>query len=425
MKKKYVYLIALLTGFSFFLLSCSEDPTPSLFEQIKPAGEAAVISSVSPSDVALAGVSEITITGQNFSTTAENNFVYFNDTRANVIEASATQLKVTAPAVTIPIDSVNGVEYTVKIWVYDLEKEIDKYSNSYVLTLRNAVSEAFEFSDNQKPYGFTVDASSNIFVSLEAVASAGIGGVKKITPDRELFDFGNRGSETFYADLKMGTGGYVYALLNASSGTGAIFRFNPAGGAPERYKVGAPLRKLNDLDFDAAGNLWTAGDGGNIFSVSSTDQTITSYPFAEIVSGLKIYDNYLYVAARGSSDEKVYRFPLNADGTLGSQEEYFNFSNAFGFDVAEITALTISADGEIVLGTNLPDAIVVIKTDKSYFSLYPGLISSPVYSMEWGPDNYLYYTRAQSGVVDTPEYLKQTIIKIDMQKLGAQYYGRN
>jgi hypothetical protein len=77
------------------------------------------------------------------------------------------------------------------------------------------------------------------------------------------------------------------------------------------------------------------------------------------------------------------------------------------------------------LGTDLPDAIVVVNIDKSHEFLYPGLIQPPVYYFAWGTGNLLYCTREASGTPETPDYLPQTVLKIDIGKPGAPYYGRD
>ena len=46
--------------------------------------------------------------------------------------------------------------------------------------------------------------------------------------------------------------------------------------------------------------------------------------------------------------------------------------------------------------------------------------------MEWGKDNNLYYSKESVAAFPGAERLDtvQTIFKVNMQKLGAPYYGR-
>ena len=82
--KNTFIIIALLT-----LISFDNDTTPTLYENL-PNGATPIISSVSPSDTVLAGVTVVRISGNNFSTDATKNIVYFNEQVAEILEVSST-----------------------------------------------------------------------------------------------------------------------------------------------------------------------------------------------------------------------------------------------------------------------------------------------------------------------------------------------
>src|SRR5574338_1677600 len=93
-------LILLIT---LFITSCNEDPTASLEGYPSANLPTPVLSSVSPSDQALAGVTTITITGSNFSTEVRNNLVFFNGVPGKTLNATPTQLTVKVPNVVYEI----------------------------------------------------------------------------------------------------------------------------------------------------------------------------------------------------------------------------------------------------------------------------------------------------------------------------------
>ena len=77
--------------------NCGEDPTPSLFDPDAPQGATPQIAEIIPAGSTLSGIGQVTIKGQNFSTVPAENFVFFNDVRAEVVSASTTELTVKTP----------------------------------------------------------------------------------------------------------------------------------------------------------------------------------------------------------------------------------------------------------------------------------------------------------------------------------------
>jgi len=109
-----IFVWAVILGSIIFLVNCSEDVTPSLYDQVGASPPPPVISDMVPAQ-GLAGVTIVTITGSNFSSVLENNFVYFKDIPAKILEASETQLIIIAPD--LVQDSIQ-----VKIAVHKVEE---------------------------------------------------------------------------------------------------------------------------------------------------------------------------------------------------------------------------------------------------------------------------------------------------------------
>ena len=83
------YLVTSLVALIFLVMSCSEDTTPTVYNNL-PNGSTPVITSVSPPDSVISGVTNVTIVGQNFSPVPEDNIIYFNEYVADILQASAT-----------------------------------------------------------------------------------------------------------------------------------------------------------------------------------------------------------------------------------------------------------------------------------------------------------------------------------------------
>ncbi|GAB4135987.1 MAG: hypothetical protein Fur0015_08610 [Ignavibacteriales bacterium] len=392
----------------FVFASCNEDLTPSLWED-KPKGDTPVISEVSPANTALAGVTIITIKGSNFLSDPSKNYVYFGGKQASIISASPTELVVKAPDITGNLK--------LKIGVFGAEL----FSNEISYTLEPAVENVYAFKEFELPYAVAIDASNNIFFSL---VSDNIGkGIMKLTPDGTLTNFAPKGGETFYNSIKVGPGGKIYGVRNAR----AVFEISE-GSAPVAWSATETSLKFVDLDFDAAKNIWTAGAGGKIYRfTSATDKK--GFDFAKDITALRVFNDggkeYLYVATTSATEKAVYRMEIVSKDELGTPELYFDFSSKFDILTKSITAITFAQDGDLFLGLNSSETIVVVHPDKSFSSWYPGLIKEPVINFTWDNGNNLYYSRGKITNVDGKITSQQFIIRVNMEKPGAPYYGRN
>jgi len=402
-KKNNLKIISIVSIVTIMLLiSCSPDTTPSLYSE-KDGGATPVITSMEPAQ-GLAGVTEITISGENFSTEISNNFVYFGPLPATIISASENELRVLAPD--LVKDSIQ-----VKVAVSGVEK----FSDFKLYNLDAAVSEVYPFLGFQQPYAVTSDELGNIYFSL---TEAGAGkGVKKITPDGELVDFAPKGGETFYFGLKYKTGGILYGVR----GVRAIFEITE-GNAPKTYAVLDNGTSMFDLDFDKNGNIWTAGKGGKIYRVTP-DKDIKSFEFADNVSSLRIFNDYLYLAVKSEISQDIIRLPIVSSDSLGAAEIYFPFSANYGFEILDMQAITFANDGQLYIGTDGLNPIIYVNADGTYGYWYENLVSPKIINFGWSTGVTLYAVREEfigSGIETT-----QTIYTINMEKSGAPEFGRD
>lgn len=394
---KRLFSSAIVIAVSFIISSCNQDAAPSLY-QVTPQGSTPVITTISPANQALAGVSQITISGSNFSSTNENNLVYFGTASAAVLQSSPTQIVVKAPN-TI----ANNVD--VKIAVQGVEN----FSNTVKYSLLAAVGIYYNFTKGvDQPMALAVDKGENIYVNLADK------GIKMISPAGVLTDWAPKGGESFFFDLKVGPNNILYGTRNVR----AIFQIQQ--GSPSATFVTVPTgNSLVALDFDANGNIWTGGSGGNLYSITNPGKVTTAFAIDYVISSVRVYDGYLYVAGKKAAEEAIYRYKINSNTSLEPVEKFFDIGAAYGLNVVKIGAITFSADGDLILGTDQSDAFILVKNGVASV-FYPGLILPFARSIGWGTQNNLFYIREYNEASVTV----RSLMRVDMQKLSAPYYGR-
>ena len=224
------------------LAACDTGPAESLYDPDFEGAPDPVVTGIEPSGSALAGVSEIVIRGENFGSDPDAVRVYFGDTRAELLEASPTQLRVRAPNLT---PGTVNIRVSV-VGALDL-------SNPMPYALEAAVADFGDIKTFEEPFGIASDAAGNLYVSLFSTnVSAGI---KRITPEGERSDYI---STTFkWEDLAFGPDGGLYGVR----GVRAAFRFPPGGGPQETWAVIPDnSARLTAIDFDADGHAWLGVD---------------------------------------------------------------------------------------------------------------------------------------------------------------------
>ncbi|MCK5456959.1 MAG: IPT/TIG domain-containing protein, partial [Melioribacteraceae bacterium] len=363
------------------------------------------ITSINPED-GLAGITEFTITGENFSTVLEENVVYFGSTPAIILSATQTLLEVIPP---------NVVQDSIAVY---MNTTAAKFSDSVMVNLKSAAIEVYSFADFEQPYAITADKVGNIYLSFVSHNTGQ--GIKKLTPQGELLDFAPKGGETFYSGLQYGTEGKLYG---ARGGARAIFVIEE-NTAPATYAVFENGTSMIDLDFDKNHNIWVAGKGGKIYRVPS-NRTGTSdwksFEFEPDVSAIKIYNDHLYLAATIDNSTDIYRIQIISADSLSAAEVYFQFSANFDPSIVA-NSITFSADGQLFIVTDDLDPIKFVNPNGSFGTWYEGVLSPEMISFTWGMENELFVTRASysGGGIETT----QTILTVNMEKGGAPQYGR-
>jgi sugar lactone lactonase YvrE len=229
LKPAYLFLLFL----SLVIVSCSKkgsDPTP-------PVDNTPKVTALSVTT----GIynTEVIITGNNFSSTAANNQVFFNGKAATITAATATKLTVKVPlaAGTGPVSvKVSGsTEVTGPTFTYQQSWVVTTFAGTGAKSYKDGTITTAEFNF---PMGLAFDGSGNLFVSEE-----GNDDIRKITPDGIVSTIaGNR------------TEGH-----DNGNGTAASF-WNPEG-----------------LTVDNAGNIYVADYANNIIRKIDPSKNVTTF----------------------------------------------------------------------------------------------------------------------------------------------------
>ena len=401
MKKIIKYFpLVIIAAFTALIGGCNQVAEPSLY-QIEDKGATPSIASILPDKEALAGVSEVTINGSNFASAADDNYVYFGTSRAAVLQASPTKLVVRAPA-----RIANNLDTKVAV------KGVENFSNIVKYNLLEAVGVYYAFSKGiDVPMTVTTDKNENVYVYLNNK------GVKKITTDGKISDFAPKGAESFYFDMKFGPNNILYGTRNLR----AVFQ-QAEGQAPSTYATFPTGIAIVTLDFDENKNMWAAGSGGSFFSITPA-RVATAFAIDFDISSLRVFNGYLYVAGKKVGEEAVYRYKINSATSLGNREKYFDIGAAYGLGKVNVGAITFAADGEMIIGTNQTNAFISVNTAGAASVLYTGLVSPSVRSVAWGTKKNMFYVRDFSESISTGLLPVNFLMRIDMQKLSAPYFG--
>lgn len=417
MKKFYNIFYSILVIILITIVGCKQEPTPSLFNDVPtgPIGATPTITSISPSDSALAGLDKLTITGTNFSPDTSQDFVYFNKRLAPIVSATPTTIIITAPALL----SDTARYETGNFRVATLNAEL--FSNQVSYKLKPAVFQFFGFTQFQKPFAFVIDASRNVFLSMTNELNVGLG-VKEITPDGSLLDYATKGTESNWISMRFGPGGIIIAVRQDNAR--ALYQIPAGGGAPSVYVVISDNKaKVASIDFDASNNLWVGGNNTSIYKIK-TDNTVASYPFTGNVTALRFFNGNLYAAVKTDSSTVIQSFPIDANGDLGSPATYYDYSKDYGS--ANVNAVEFATDGTMYLATNnVNSPIVQVNSNMTSEVLFQGILAkAPALFLYWDQNGYLYYTRGLISDAAGAPVTVQSILRLTVAKQGAPYYGQ-
>jgi len=410
--------------FSFFIsliliLGCENEYPDSLWSTNYETKPRPIINNVSPPLVTYSGIGVLQINGEDFSSVLDENHVYFNGTKVNILSATETQLNVQVPALldmqTAYLDSI-----VVKVRVDGsiLYAEYQNHSEYYIGVKNTAIEfGGFEESDNLG--AIACDNNETLILTSKKK-------VYKVTKDSTKKEFAEL-RVTGATSMKLGPGGYLYYV----KGKG-IFRLLPEGGHDASWLLGFK-RNIYDLDFDKDGNMFCAGQLGEIYRVnidSITFETMATYDDTEINS-LRIFNDAVYVVTEYDGNNEsipinaIYKNAINQNGSLGPNELVVNWDDYEQNSDSEISDITFASSGELFIGAggDATNALHIRYPSGDIEPFYSPLLFAPTFKLCWGPSHYLY-------LIGTTNNDEKRVIKIEMfdkdfnHFSSAPYYGR-
>ena len=396
----------IILSFIIFLISCEEpNKSDSIWDENDIGSSTPVISTVTPSQNAFAGIDTILISGSNFSENITENHVYFNGIQGTILSSTASSMVVITP---------NLVSDSVKITVSVQGAFIfGEYVNLYSLTA--AVVEYGPFDQFTDIYSLDLDRQENLLVSMDA------------SPDAQFWQVNTQQDSSVWSSalvkasgMKLGPNGSVY-FVNYQR-----FLYRDEQGTPkENSEI---FKRLNgnatDLDFDEYGNLYLGGTGSTIDVVDVdnedglTDGVIEAIDLDTLdVIALKVHEQFLYMLTTNvSSNQIVYRAPiLDNTGSLGELEIVFDWSTYTNRE-ASAFCMTLNESGDLFIGSNWGIQPLTIVQNGVASGFYNSILSEPINYMAWGNERYLY---ALSRGEDS-----RKILRVDTRMMGSEYYGR-
>jgi len=387
------------------ILNCQKDKPTGLYDSGKESNPDPVIESMSPPNSALAGIVDIVINGSHFSPVPENNVVYFGKTKALVHSATENQLVVKSP---------NIFQDSLEVKVAVIGAML--FSNSMYYSLIRPIEEIGDFGEYDEPYVIACDADENIYVAMRKPKR-----IDKITPDGIRQPYAEISFST-PTGMKMGPNGVLYI------GRKSRYLYEVQPGATEAERSFKAPGTVYDLDFSENGMIYAGGDDDALFLINPEDGSsdeVAEYEDTEITA-IRVFDGFVYVGGKETVTNKlcIWRNRILSDNSVEEKELYFDWGQKIAPD-SLILSFTFSADGDLYVGTEKSEAIIIIHPDGSHEPLYPGLLQPVANYLCWGNAEYLYVCQHKTQYTDDGDrlYIKD-IAKINMLKSGALYFGR-
>ncbi len=386
------HLLGLALALATFA-GCDTAEGPSLYDPIQkgtyqPPRPDPVLTGIEPAvGLSLAGVTTLTLTGQNFAPSPDSTFVYFNGTRYPVLAVTPTTITMKAP--NLPSRDVTVRDLMVRVAVVRAEH----FSQQVGYALLPAVERLGELAVSDQPFGLASDADGNVYFSVTVEGKGG--GIRKSTPQGAFTQYASATAAT-YPDLAYAPATGLLGVRNVR----AVFKINEGGtadGTPPYVVLPPAQLVLRAIDTDDAGVVWTGGSGTGFLYRVGLDKAVSPFPAPGSVLALEVRDDFLYASVVSDGVNKIVRYPLSGQG-LGAAEDVVNVTATF--PEQQVTALAFTAGGDLIMGTTLvPTApatqvneapLLERLADGTFGELYDGLLVGNVAGLTWGTGNMLY-----------------------------------
>jgi hypothetical protein len=425
--KILTFSIFVLSGIYLIITGCTEhQKLDSIFDanSVNQA-DSVVITAVVP-EVA-GSASEIVLQGRGFNPQIENNWVYFighdlvgvdkyevNSIQATIKSVTENELVVFRPRITSD---------SIIIKVISSEKMVvGQYHKNY--PMESIFDDFGVLLPTAKVTNLCIDKDDNAYLLLLTSSE-----IYKLTPagkEDTTFLSTTGSSVEFALDIKEGPGGFIYFLRKSGSRT-SIYRFPKTGGEPERFHRVSFLAET--FDYDQNGNMYLGGRDG--LMVLKPDLTEIGYDMYNdyLINTVRVFDNSVYILATYAGTDSLNNPSgifkneiLSNDGQLNTTNNLvLDWSAAGEYSESFFNSMTISEDGNIYVATDYTDPILSLSPTGEVSKLYYGYLNTEVNHLMWGGGNYLYVL-TDVGVTFAEG---NKVIRINMGKKGAPYYGRD
>jgi sugar lactone lactonase YvrE len=215
----------------------------------------------------------------------------------------------------------------------------------------------FASTGNEYPESITRDVQGNLYLPLVFDQT-----LKKVSPNGRSTDFATI-PDDFLLGTTMSPDGQSILVVGATG----IWRVNRSSAAVTKFSDVSGQGTLNDLVYDAAGNLFVSDDTLNriwkidtrgratawsddaLFQVPNPD----NYPFEVGCNGLAFSPNYKTLYVTNTSEGIIIQIPILANGRAGKGKVLVRSTDLIGID-----GLKVAANGDLYVAQNITPRIL-------------------------------------------------------------------
>jgi hypothetical protein len=406
-------------------IACEKFEEPGTIYELtaKSTSNDPAITSISPANIAVAGISGrvIKIYGKNLGVKngTDTDWVYIGGQRAIIKEiVQNTSITIARPMLSA-----------------------GKYGNKIVLSVTNPKA---------------IDTSSSVGYVVETPGSL-LGDYSNIVANMMAVDFDNDESIYIVAGRQLWRNDISGVTLTQLLGTSSLVgdfrgttdaRFGP--GSPGKvlyiavgknyfYSVRADTSSttikavksttipsvVTKLEFDTDGNLYAGGSEG-IFKINTTDGSVSSnLGFAgTVIKQIRIFNNNIYIA----DSLHIWKCQLGGS-TLDPGNPVVDLTSNTGLSSCRISSFAIDDGGNLYLCLkNHPKYSVFVREDDGSITPFyddENILPKTVEQLVWANSGNLYLISNSLAGATAATYSPNRIFLMKMDRKGAPYLGRN
>jgi len=367
------------------------------------------ISQVLPSGEQFFADMEIHIKGENFSANPEDNAVYFDNEKAVLISSSIDELVARRPKLT-------GDSITIKVVVRDAYT----FATFSPYKIEKVKEEMGKFASSNEIYSIAIDRDENIYAACPGPI------IFKITPNDDKTIFSNLVMQR-PEQIRVAPGGYLYILTKVGKTKGYYRMPLSDGSTLELVAVIPPTKTISCMDFDQDGVLYSLGKKTGVYMLNPDATVITSTTFKDYMAfDCRVFQGYLYVAATYDGPPEswkgtaIFRAQILGENKLGPEELVLNLKANGEYAAARVLSFTFSENGDLYVGTDQANPILIVSQSGEISPVYPTLIDPSGAVLLWGNDTFLYMVRGNEGGI----FSSGRIFRLRLTQKGAPYFGR-